>query len=1345
METPMASDEEFPPLQGPVSSPCGKGEIPIRDSPSSSSPGGPTDQGHGIRSWASLLSRGPLVGSQPEHPLEVEIQDGKFKIFIPKEAYDEMNRPFQWAALARNSHPKFTILAGGTFLIRVEDEQQLHCITQKQAWRVGGRTQVTFGWQPGQSLNMPPATSAPLWIRLPNLPPNMWTAQIFNSIAKGLRCELLEIDTQTRDINREGFARIRVELPLNAPLPPEFQFVLKDSHTLAQPLVYEGRLRFCRFRGINSHPPDKCPRRDCHGQGNLQHEAVKGKESFKVASSSKGPIAPGQKNVPTSKNQFSALMDLDESQEEEPTRSPSTTNDAKPLEDKTNEVRVNSTRRAKNKAIIRDVTENQTNMANPFYRSGSLPTEIPPPPPGFSFKTLSQHKSLPLTKAPCDVQPELHTDDHQASNFKVLFSTGGITHSRGRGSRLCGHRKFAQDTSNRSFANPDPAGPAGKRKRISLGRVDALADTSPPSQTSDFPTAVGEGSVSDQHENIDSFFIFDTLINADRLHINSSFLGSYATMTNVDMCDGVVRILCGWKPQRYSVVALNLHRFVSNCHLFPLSDPNRMFTWSNNRHSASEILCRLDWAFINNVWKTQWGSYTDMQILPRTTSDHFALKVSTRFIHIPPKRFGQFRYFHFWASRPQCKYLVQEAWSSRVFGCPLVRLIKKLEFTRSNLSSWARNYVGDIYLRIKALRVELDKVQSLEFAATSNDKNHEILIRKELQASLEDEDSLWRQRARVKWMAKGDRNTAFYQAIVKGRRTKNSLCALEHEGTRINDVNHIRSICEDFFCDLLGSQEGSSCCLTKKDDGSRLLDEDNATLLLPATLDEVKRVVFSMDGNSAPGPDGFPASFYQQHWSVIGHDLLQVINSFLSTGRLVKKVDRNYIALIPKKEGLCRVDDLRPIALCNVLCKIISKFLSYRMKRCLQKVISKDQDAFLPGRSITENIIFTHECIHSLEGLRQSNICFKIDFSKAYDRVSWVFLKNALLDLGFSMAWVDRVMMCVSSPSLVVLIDGISCDFHPMHRGDRHSYNEVMHALDALKLSSGLCVNPHKSHVISLGEQSAPLSFINSDWQQGSLPLPYLGTPLFAGNMQDNLCAPLVLKVEKKLSLWSSKLLSYEERLCLISLETRKGVHLVAWKTICRPVLEGGVGLKRLDEWNKACIGRITLRLCQDDAPWANFIKKKYLSFHSLWTLKRPKKESWFFKGVRKSWNQIQEHVRWSIGNGFIRFWTDNWGGSPLISHLTPLERSAFEFSLKFSIKQVLDSDLPILDNFKDFLFRLGMERPNLELHQDLIIWQNSSASNIKIFDVWEVVRKKYEEEPWRRLIWFPQAHPRAQ
>ncbi|KAF3781628.1 putative ribonuclease H protein, partial [Nymphaea thermarum] len=211
------------------------------------------------------------------------------------------------------------------------------------------------------------------------------------------------------------------------------------------------------------------------------------------------------------------------------------------------------------------------------------------------------------------------------------------------------------------------------------------------------------------------------------------------------------------------------------------------------------------------------------------------------------------------------------------------------------------------------------------------------------------------------------------------------------------------------------------------------------------------------------------------------------------------------------------------------------------------------------------------------------------------------------------------------------------------------------------------------------------------------------------------------------------------------SQESRKGVHLVAWKTLCRPVLEGGVGLKLLADWNKACIGRITLHICQDEASWASFIRKKYLAFHSLWTLKCPKKESWFFKGVMKSWVHILHQVRWSVGIGAIHFWTDNWGGSPLIAYLNPLERSAFDFSMKFSIKQVIDSDLPILHNFKEFLSRVGIERPNLHSQKDLLLWQDTPASNIKTTDVWEVVRHKYDEEPWRKLIWFLNTQPRAQ
>ncbi|KAF3778057.1 hypothetical protein EJ110_NYTH44370 [Nymphaea thermarum] len=211
METLMASRDDFPPLLGTESPLSGKGEPPDRGLPTPLPPFIQSEHGHSEHSWASMVSRETSAGGQPEHPLDVEVKDGRFKIFIPEEAYEEINHPFQWVALARlqGSSPtghtnfsfvfleltrqwagrtklKFTNLAIGSFLIRVEDERQLQCILQKHAWSVGGKTLVTCRWQPGQPLTMAPLLTAPLWICLLKMPPNMWTVKIFNNITKGL-------------------------------------------------------------------------------------------------------------------------------------------------------------------------------------------------------------------------------------------------------------------------------------------------------------------------------------------------------------------------------------------------------------------------------------------------------------------------------------------------------------------------------------------------------------------------------------------------------------------------------------------------------------------------------------------------------------------------------------------------------------------------------------------------------------------------------------------------------------------------------------------------------------------------------------------------------------------------------------------------------------------------------------------------------------------------------------------------------------------------------------------------------------------------------------------------------
>lgn len=87
--------------------------------------------------------------------------------------------------------------------------------------------------------------------------------------------------------------------------------------------------------------------------------------------------------------------------------------------------------------------------------------------------------------------------------------------------------------------------------------------------------------------------------------------------------------------------------------------------------------------------------------------------------------------------------------------------------------------------------------------------------------------------------------------------------------------------------------------------------------------------------------------------------------------------------------------DLRPISLCNVVYKVVSKVLANRLKRVIDKVISDTQSAFIPGRLITDNVMISYVVMHYMKRKthgRNGWMDLKIDISKAYDRVEWDFL-----------------------------------------------------------------------------------------------------------------------------------------------------------------------------------------------------------------------------------------------------------------------------------------------------------------------------------------------------------------
>ena len=112
----------------------------------------------------------------------------------------------------------------------------------------------------------------------------------------------------------------------------------------------------------------------------------------------------------------------------------------------------------------------------------------------------------------------------------------------------------------------------------------------------------------------------------------------------------------------------------------------------------------------------------------------------------------------------------------------------------------------------------------------------------------------------------------------------------------------------------------------------------------------------------------------------------------------------------------------------NVSYKIISKVLANRLKPILNSIISGNQSAFVPGRLITDNVLVAFEIMHYLKKKRNGNEGFmavKLDMSKAYDRVEWVFLEKIMEKMGFNNKWISLMMNCISSVSYSVLINGV--------------------------------------------------------------------------------------------------------------------------------------------------------------------------------------------------------------------------------------------------------------------------------------------------------------------------------
>lgn len=448
---------------------------------------------------------------------------------------------------------------------------------------------------------------------------------------------------------------------------------------------------------------------------------------------------------------------------------------------------------------------------------------------------------------------------------------------------------------------------------------------------------------------------------------------------------------------------------VQDCGLFDLGWNNSFFTW--HRGSTLE---RLDRCLANQAWLDRFAD-AGVEVLMSPTSDHLPLLVRM-------ESFGRnggkrFRFEEMWLLDEECEKVVRDAWFSVSFDGSMQALMDRIAACSSALQTWARTNFGNVVQQMKACEKKF--VELRKRPEDSNARKEEERLMKELNLALEKEYVMWRQRAKVDWFRYGDRNSKYFHARAKERKNHNFIRSLECEGRTVTDKTGMGKVVADFYSDLFNTSNPAGMDSVTDKLSTKVSMLDNQVLAQPFTAQEIRKALFGMTPSKAPGPDGMSPKFFQYFWPMLGNDVVQACQGVLNqkTG-WPAAFNETIVVLIPKCSSPKGMGDLRPISLCNVVYKVISKALANRMQSILCKCISISQSAFVPNRLISDNILIASEILHFLRKKSKGSTGFlaaKLDLSKAYDRMEWLFIRQVMLKLGFLQDWIELVMGCMET------------------------------------------------------------------------------------------------------------------------------------------------------------------------------------------------------------------------------------------------------------------------------------------------------------------------------------------
>ncbi|XP_042974636.1 uncharacterized protein LOC122306268 [Carya illinoinensis] len=459
-------------------------------------------------------------------------------------------------------------------------------------------------------------------------------------------------------------------------------------------------------------------------------------------------------------------------------------------------------------------------------------------------------------------------------------------------------------------------------------------------------------------------------------------------------------------------------------------------------------------------------------------------------------------------------------------------------------------------------------------------------MQKEAKLSLAETDMKWRQRAKQHWLRNGDRNTTYFHMQANQRKKTNAITSIDDGTGRIaSEQGEIGGIFTSFFSTLFNSSlpfNIDTCLNALKPKINQAMKE---SLVTPFTAEEVKKTIFQMNPLGSPGPDGFPAHFYQKHWELAGKEVCDYALGVLNQGGSLKKVNDTYIALIRK------IISANQIAF--VLGRLISDntLVAYEVLHSMttrMKVDGEPQQNFTPSRGIRQGdpispylFILYVEALSAL--LQKTEVMGEITsapIGRGPTKVSYLFFAN------------DNLLFCQALPKELTKVIGI---------------------LDLYEQASGQMLNEEKSSVFfnknTLKEEQELILQLAGIKSTGTFE-KYLGLPAVLGRAKIAAFHSLIDRTWSWVVNWKTNHLS------------------AAGKEI---LLKAGFQIVQLSFASKAKLEDVV-------------IKQKYFSPGDLLNANLGSGPSYVWRSILAGLSVLKPGLRWRIENGkSINIWYDKW------------------------------------------------------------------------------------------------------